>query len=160
MPNDESRASVLKASHDALWDTYDVAMLDLDGVVYVGPDAVPGAPEHLDAGVSGRNAPRLRHQQRLAHPKLRRRAPARARGRASRTGTSSPPAQAAARVLRNQLDKGAAVFVIGGEGSRCALRERGLRPVQDRAESPVAVVSGLLRRPALGDGHRRRHPGA
>ena len=26
---------------------YDVALLDLDGVVYVGPDAVPGAPEAL-----------------------------------------------------------------------------------------------------------------
>ena len=24
-------------------------MLDLDGVVYVGPDAVPGAPEHVAA---------------------------------------------------------------------------------------------------------------
>ena len=28
---------------------YDVALLDLDGVVYVGPDAVPGVPEALDA---------------------------------------------------------------------------------------------------------------
>ena len=26
---------------------YDVALLDLDGVVYVGPDAVPGVPESL-----------------------------------------------------------------------------------------------------------------
>jgi glycerol 3-phosphatase-2 len=28
---------------------YDVALLDLDGVVYVGPDAVPGVPEALGA---------------------------------------------------------------------------------------------------------------
>jgi ribonucleotide monophosphatase NagD (HAD superfamily) len=28
---------------------YDVALLDLDGVVYVGPDAVPGVPEALTA---------------------------------------------------------------------------------------------------------------
>ena len=27
--------------------TYDVALLDLDGVVYVGPAAVPGVPEAL-----------------------------------------------------------------------------------------------------------------
>src|SRR3954466_6886698 len=27
---------------------HDVALLDLDGVVYVGPDAVPGAPEAID----------------------------------------------------------------------------------------------------------------
>ena len=40
---------MLQASDGALWDAYDVAMLDLDGVVYVGRDAVPGAPEHLAA---------------------------------------------------------------------------------------------------------------
>ena len=40
---------MLTGSQGPLWDTYDVAMLDLDGVVYIGPDAVPGAPEHLDA---------------------------------------------------------------------------------------------------------------
>jgi glycerol-1-phosphatase len=28
-------------------EVYDVALLDLDGVVYVGPDAVPGVPEAL-----------------------------------------------------------------------------------------------------------------
>src|SRR5258707_13563714 len=31
----------------ALHEGYDVALLDLDGVVYVGPAAVPGAPEAL-----------------------------------------------------------------------------------------------------------------
>ena len=30
-------------------EVYDVALLDLDGVVYVGPDAVPGVPEALAA---------------------------------------------------------------------------------------------------------------
>lgn len=40
---------MLKGSKDALWDAYDVALLDLDGVVYIGPHAVPGAPEHLAA---------------------------------------------------------------------------------------------------------------
>ena len=37
------------SSHDPLSSAYDLAMLDLDGVVYIGPDAVPGAPEHLAA---------------------------------------------------------------------------------------------------------------
>ena len=39
--------STLRASTAALCRQHDVAMLDLDGVVYVGPDAVPGAPEAL-----------------------------------------------------------------------------------------------------------------
>src|SRR4051794_41586836 len=46
----ESRGEpVPEGSPRALWDDYDVAMLDLDGVVYIGPDAVPGAPGHLAA---------------------------------------------------------------------------------------------------------------
>ena len=35
------------ARTEALSSAYDLALLDLDGVVYVGPDAVPDAPEHL-----------------------------------------------------------------------------------------------------------------
>ena len=38
---------MLKASPEVLWSAYDVAMLDLDGVVYIGPDAVPGVPGRL-----------------------------------------------------------------------------------------------------------------
>jgi HAD superfamily hydrolase (TIGR01450 family) len=52
-------------------------------------------------------------------------------------------AQAAARVLSEQLPDGSAVFVIGGEGLEVALREQGLRPVQDPEEEPAAVVSGF-----------------
>jgi ribonucleotide monophosphatase NagD (HAD superfamily) len=51
-------------------------------------------------------------------------------------------AQAAARLLANQLGEGAPVFVIGGEGLEVALAEQGLKPVQDRDADPRAVVSG------------------
>jgi HAD superfamily hydrolase (TIGR01450 family) len=133
---------VLQASQGALWDAYDVAMLDLDGVVYVGPDAVPGAADHLAAA-------------RAAGMKL-----AYVTNNASRTPDTVADhlrelgidaadedvvssAQAAARLLSERLPSGAAVFVIGGEGLRVALTEAGLRPVQDRAERPEAVVSGF-----------------
>jgi HAD superfamily hydrolase (TIGR01450 family) len=52
-------------------------------------------------------------------------------------------AQAAARLLAGRLPAGAAVFVIGGEGLEVALDELGLRPVQDPADDPAAVVSGF-----------------
>src|SRR4051794_37451845 len=42
-------APYLRGSTRPLAEEYDVALLDLDGVVYVGPDAVPGAPEALAA---------------------------------------------------------------------------------------------------------------
>ena len=133
---------MLKASDDALWDTYDVAMLDLDGVVYIGPDAVPGASEHLAAA--------RKAGMHLAY----------VTNNASRTpgtvaehlrdlgievddGDVVTSAQAAARLLADLLPEGAAVFVIGGEGLEVALEERGLRPVQDASVGPAAVVSGF-----------------
>jgi glycerol-1-phosphatase len=38
---------MLGSTDRPLCESYDLAMLDLDGVVYVGGDAVPDAPEHL-----------------------------------------------------------------------------------------------------------------
>jgi glycerol 3-phosphatase-2 len=37
----------LLGSEKALASSYDVALLDLDGVVYIGGTAIPGAPEAL-----------------------------------------------------------------------------------------------------------------
>jgi glycerol 3-phosphatase-2 len=132
---------VLRASPEALWSAYDVAMLDLDGVVYIGPDAVPGAPEQLaraaEAGMHlayvTNNASRTpgtvaEHLRRLGIP--------------VDDGDVVTSAQAAARLLANQLGEGAPVFVIGGEGLEVALAEQGLKPVQDRDADPRAVVSG------------------
>ena len=78
---------------------YDLAMLDLDGVVYVGGEAVPGAPEHLADVRDGRDAPRVRHQQRRPAPRAR--WPSTCASWASRPRTSDvvTSAQAAARVL-------------------------------------------------------------
>jgi glycerol 3-phosphatase-2 len=132
---------VLRASPEALWSAYDVAMLDLDGVVYIGPEAVPGAPEQLaraaEAGMHlayvTNNASRTpgtvaEHLRRLGIP--------------VDDGDVVTSAQAAARLLANQLGEGAPVFVIGGEGLEVALAEQGLKPVQDRDADPRAVVSG------------------
>ena len=44
---------MLGSSQQPLSSAYDVAVLDLDGVVYVGPDAVEGAPEALNRAQSG-----------------------------------------------------------------------------------------------------------
>ncbi|HEV7875140.1 MAG TPA: HAD family hydrolase, partial [Nocardioides sp.] len=40
-------AALATGSVRPLSEVYDVALLDLDGVVYVGPDAVPGVPGAL-----------------------------------------------------------------------------------------------------------------
>ena len=45
--------SMLRECTEPLSTAYDVAVLDLDGVVYVGPDAVPGASEALNDAQAG-----------------------------------------------------------------------------------------------------------
>jgi glycerol 3-phosphatase-2 len=133
---------VLRASEVPLWQAYDVAMLDLDGVVYVGPSAVPGAPEHLararEAGMQlayvTNNASRTPHTVAEHLRDL---------GVDARDEDVVTSAQAAARLLSERLPAGSAVFLIGGRGLEVALTELGLRPVQDRDEKPAAVVSGF-----------------
>ncbi len=51
-------------------------------------------------------------------------------------------AQAVARLIADQVPAGARVLVIGGEGLRVALRERGLVPVDSADDDPAAVVQG------------------
>jgi glycerol 3-phosphatase-2 len=133
---------VRSASGGPLWDVYDVAMLDLDGVVYVGPDAVPGAPEHL-ARASGAGM----HLAYVTNNASR--TPAMVAQHLRDLGVDAQDedvvtsAQAAARLLAEQLPEGSPVFVIGGRGLEVALTERGLRPVQERSDGPLAVVSGF-----------------
>ena len=135
-------ARPLGTCDDPLQQTYDLAMLDLDGVVYVGRSAVPGAADDLGAAAeSGMNLAFVTNN--AARP------PRVVAEHLTELGVTAAPedvvtsAQAAARVLAERLDDGAKVFVIGGEGLFEALEERGLRPVQRLAAQPEAVVSGF-----------------
>ncbi|HEX7995831.1 MAG TPA: HAD-IIA family hydrolase, partial [Streptosporangiaceae bacterium] len=122
---------------------YDVALLDLDGVVYSGPQAIDGAPEAL---TRARNAGlRLAFVTNNAS-----RSPSAVAEHLSRLGVPAgssdvvTSAQAAASVIANRFPPGSAVLVAGSNGLRIALRERGLRPVSLAADRPVAVVQGFV----------------
>jgi glycerol 3-phosphatase-2 len=133
--------STLRACAEPLSSAYDVAVLDLDGVVYVGPDAVPGASEALNAAQDGgmhlafvtNNAARTpaivgEHLRRL--------------GVDAHDEDVVTSAQAAARLLADRLDEGTEVFLLGGEGLDTALRERGLHPVTEPGDDVAAVAQG------------------
>ncbi len=120
---------------------YDVALLDLDGVVYLGRAAVPGAPEAL--------AEARRQGMRLAFvTNNASRSPSTIAAQLAGLGVPATSAevvtsaQAAAHLIADRLPAGAPVLVVGGIGLRIALRERGLRPVSTAAERPAAVVQG------------------
>ena len=124
-----------------LSEAYDVALLDLDGVVYLGGKGIPGAPQAL--------AQARQRGMRLAFvTNNASRSPAAIAQQLTRLGVSASPgdlvtsAQAAARLIAGRLPAGSAVLVAGGIGLRLALREHGLRPVSTAAERPAAVVQG------------------
>src|SRR5690606_18710522 len=52
-------------------------------------------------------------------------------------------AQAAAGLVADRFPAGSPVLVVGGEGVRVALEERGLKPVASADDDPVAVVQGF-----------------
>ena len=120
---------------------FDVALLDLDGVVYVGPDAVPGVPAALAAaraagmalGFVTNNAARTpeevaRHLAELGVP--------------ADAGDVITSSQAAATVVAQLLGAGARVLPVGGPGVPAALRAAGLTVVERAEDRPDAVVQG------------------
>jgi glycerol-1-phosphatase len=120
---------------------YDVALLDLDGVVYVGPDAVPGVPEALGAaraagmrlGFVTNNAARTPEQVAVHLAEL---------GVPAEAGDVITSSQAAATVVAHLLEPGARVLAVGGPGVAVALTAAGLTVVTRAEDRPAAVVQG------------------
>ncbi|MEU8378249.1 HAD-IIA family hydrolase [Streptosporangium sp. NPDC048865] len=127
---------------NTLIDPYDTLLLDLDGVVYLGRDAVPAAPESLSRAAE--RGVRLAYVTNNAS-----RTPAAIAQHLRALGAPAAPedvvtsAQAAARLVAERFGPGAAVLVVGGMGLRSALRAHGLRPVSTALDAPVAVVQGI-----------------
>lgn len=121
---------------------HDALLFDLDGVLYVGPAAVPGAAAAVAAAREAgcavafvtNNASRTpqtvaAHLSDLGIP--------------AGSADVVTSAQAVARLVAADVPAGAAVLVVGGEGLAAALRERGLRPVDSADPRPAAVVQGF-----------------
>jgi glycerol 3-phosphatase-2 len=124
--------------HQPLAQAYDVALLDLDGVVYVGSQAVPAA---IGALASARAL-----GMRLAFvTNNAARPPAVVAQHLTELGIAASAeevitsAQTAAHYLADRLPAGAKVLVVGTAGLTEALAERGLNPV-DRADDDVAAI--------------------
>ncbi|TNM68928.1 HAD-IIA family hydrolase [Streptomyces sp. NP160] len=124
-------------------EVHDLLLFDLDGVVYVGEDAVPGAVDAIGRayddgraiGYATNNASRT-PQEVAGH--LRR------LGIAARDEEVTSSSQAAAQLVLERLGAGARVLPVGGPGVRAALLEAGLEPVGPD-DQPAAVVQGFGR---------------
>lgn len=133
---------MLEASGTPLAEAFDLALVDLDGVAYRGPEAIPHAAESLaaarDAGMGivfvTNNA--SREATTVAEHLV-------SLGIDATPDEVMTSAQAAAGLLASELPAGAPVLVVGGRGLVTAVRETGLRIVSSADDEPVAVVQGF-----------------
>jgi glycerol-1-phosphatase len=126
----------------SLAETYDVALVDLDGVIYVGSTPVG----HAAAALAQARAAGLRLAFVTNNAARRPEAVAEqlaGLGVPASAGEIVTSAQAAARLLADRLPAGARVLVVGGDGLEAALIDRGLTPVAGADQDPAAVVSGF-----------------
>jgi HAD superfamily hydrolase (TIGR01450 family) len=120
---------------------YDTALLDLDGVVYAGGDAIAYAVESL--GTAREHGMRLAYvTNNAARTPEAVAAHLTELGVPAEAGEVITSAQAVARLIADQVPAGARVLAVGGEGLVEALRERGLVPVSSADDDPAAVVQG------------------
>lgn len=122
-----------------LVDDYDVLLLDLDGTVYRGAEAIPGAVEALAQTAGARM---------FVTNNASRRAPdvaekLRGMGVAARPDQVITSAQAAAVLLAHQVPAGSTVLVLGAPALSAEVVDVGLAAVERADQAPVAVVQGF-----------------
>ena len=119
----------------------ELLLTDLDGVVYRGPDAIPGAVEELNRaaestriGYLTNNASRTDRAvaEHLAGLGLR---------AAPEDVVTSP--QAAVALLERTVPAGSRVLVVGGDGLTDELTKAGFRVTRSAEDEPAAVVQGF-----------------
>lgn len=121
---------------------FDTVLLDLDGVVYIGPKAVPGAPEALER-VRAAGARTAFVTNNASRPPRVVAEHLRELGVHAEDDDVVNSAQAASALFAKRLPAGSSVLVVGGAGLYEALEEAGLKPVGSMDEDPVAVVQGF-----------------
>lgn len=132
----------LRASSEPLIDAYDLAMLDLDGVVYRGAQAVPHAVETIEVV-------HARHVRLAFLTNNASRTAADVAGQIRGFGLDVDAAdvvtagEAIARIVAESVPPGSPVLVVGGPGLSVPLQARGLRCVQSADDGPMAVVQGF-----------------
>lgn len=133
---------MLGASATPLAEAYDLALVDLDGVAYRGPEAIPHAADSLaGARAAGMGIVFVTNNAS--------REPGTVADHLVQLGIHATPdevltsAQAAAALLVSELPPGAPVLVVGGAGLVTAVREAGLRIVTSADDEPAAVVQGF-----------------
>ena len=138
----DSKRSPLRGTEAPLADLYDVALLDLDGTAWAGDQTIDHAADAVLAS-------RERGMKSAFVTNNAMRTPQQVADKLNAMGFEATPdmvmtsAMDAAANMAEELEEGAKVFMIGGEGLRQALAENGFTVVASADDEPVAVVQGL-----------------
>ena len=125
----------------AFVDDYDAVLFDLDGVLYLGPDPVPGAVDAV-AALGARGVRTLYVTNNAARSDEVVAAHLSALGFAASVDDVMSSAQATQQVVRESLAAGSPVLVVGTANLVAHVEAAGMRPVTSADEAPVAVVIG------------------
>jgi glycerol 3-phosphatase-2 len=126
---------------DPLAAGFDLVLVDLDGVVYVGPNGVAGAAESL-ARVAAQGLRCRFVTNNAARPPADVAAHLRELGVVATDEDVVTAAQEGAELLASRLSSGSQVLAVGGPGVRAALLEVNLTPVTRYREGVVGVLQG------------------
>ncbi len=132
---------MLGASRQPLVEAHDLAMFDLDGVVYIESAAVPGAPDQL-ARLRGGSTKLAFITNNASRP------PEAVVEKLAGIGVEADPhevvtsAQAAAHLLVERHGEGGVIACLGAAGLEEALRDVGLEPAAVDDSRAVALATG------------------
>lgn len=127
---------------ERLLDRFDAVLSDLDGVVYAGPHAIPGAPEVLRR-ISSDGVPVVFVTNNAS------RSVATVAEHLTELGVPTGPdgvvsaAQAGAELLAQRLPTGTSVLVTGSQALADVVADAGLVPVRAQSDEPRAVIQGF-----------------
>jgi HAD superfamily hydrolase (TIGR01450 family) len=134
--------SIRGKAREVLASKYDSLLLDLDGVVYQGSEAIVNAVESINKAAS------LNFQVGYLTNNSSRRAETIANqligfGIQATAEQIVGSASAGVMLLAKKISSGAKVLVVGGEGLRHAVAEQGFEVVDHASYSPAAVIQGF-----------------
>ena len=140
-PDRGGRGSRLGDCEQPLSQAYDAALYDLDGVLYLGAEAVPYAAESVAAATQAGMRTAFVTNNASRPPGV-------VAAHLTELGIPAEPAdvvtsaQASARLLREQVPTGAEVLVVGAEGLVTEVRDAGYVVVAEATPGVAAVVQG------------------
>jgi glycerol 3-phosphatase-2 len=127
-------------------DGVDVALFDLDGVVYKGDGAIAHAIESINAAASTVRVGYLTNNASRTDASVAEHLTSLGLSVAPGDVVTSP--QAGIRVLKSLIPDGATVMVVGGEGITYELEKAGYAITRSALDAPAAVIQGFA--PSVG----------